>query len=134
MKHLLFSMALIGITNKAWSKPKAREISVDFGKALSHRDPLIPGKRDWVGQANFNLDLDLHKYIFFDNNIHMEQEESGKIRTAGWQYELGIRPLSWLHLFHHHHSRHVFDQPLTIQDDFPVSDFVGIRIYFVGDR
>lgn len=78
-----------------------------------------------------NFDLELLKYGYWDNRVHMDMDDR-QVRHTGWQWELGLR-VGPVDLFHAHHSRHGLEYRNPRGDRFPVSDQYGIRFTFVRD-
>lgn len=115
------------------------KVFVDSYKNQTVHDPyLAPDDENLGWGASFNINFDIVRYnnysvLYMDNNLHFDQEEgSGQIRAAGWQYSLNLVLIRWngvsrVELFRQHHSQHIMDR---VRPDmhFPVYDRNGIRV------
>lgn len=119
--------------------------SVDFRyqEFSARRDPYTPTfDEQWKYRAALDWNLNLLKYGFWDNSVHTEGLEDGRVKTVGWHWFFGFRiPPLRMDVFHEHHSQHVMDEHPTQRDGsqlpngyrkFPVEDSVGVRFRLYG--
>jgi hypothetical protein len=105
-----------------------------------NRDPYRPEETgNWGHQVALVWDLGITKWAYWNNRVHTETlHNSASVHTVGWQWEIGLRPFSFLDLMWMHHSRHVMEREperrFDTQNQFPVTDGYGIRIHLLGDR
>ena len=119
-----------------------RDVYVDVYKNRTVHDPYIsPDDKDLTYGSTFNLDLDMFKYkgygLYWLNKLHFDESQAdGRIKHAGWQYEVGAviyckkwndSYLSKVEVFHQHHSRHVLEE--VRESHFPVYDRRGLRLW-----
>ena len=104
------------------------QVYVDAFKYEVNRDPYMPEEKLKYG-ADFNLNLRILKYIFWENSIHFTGSDS-QIREGGWKFRAGV-PLftPQIEAFYFHHSRHIMERERDSKA-FPQKDAVGIRLYF----
>lgn len=108
---------------------------------------MAPGTRDlaapwytgsWYSKSELEWRINMFKFIYLDNNMHMEMIDPTTVKTVGWKHELGIRLLDSVSLFWGHHSRHILDEagPQWYQsgNQFPVEDYLGIRLKIVEEK
>lgn len=109
---------------------------VDYYKNNDIHDPYLePADSTLTTGASFNTNFDVFKYegygLYWDNNLHFDQDTTGQVRAAGWQYSLNlvffqVDGKSKLELFRQHHSQHILDR--SRPEHFPVYDRTGIRV------
>jgi hypothetical protein len=75
--------------------------------------------------------------VRWDSKIHAEGTEA-QYRWVGWQWDLSADIVPGkLQIFHKHHSEHWMDRkalpmPDGMPGQFPLKDYVGLRIRFIG--
>lgn len=115
-----------------------RDVNIVVYENKTVQDPYIyPDDRALKYGAAFNMDLNLARFneyaLFWKNELHFDQsEQDGKVKHAGWKYELGATALRWegqtrLEIVAQHHSRHVFDEERP-GVHFPNYTRYGVRI------
>lgn len=116
-----------------WRLLDVDQASVSFMKFKANRDPQIYSEEHFRHRVQFDLGLQFLKYGFWKNNIHLETNRS-QVKTAGWEYDMGVHLGPYIDVFHHHHSRHVLDSDNDIPGKFPVEDSYGVRFNFIGGK
>ena len=77
--------------------------------------------------------LDIFKYAYWDNRVHMTTDYSPQVRHVGWQWEFGVR-LGHFDVLYKHHSQHSLDYENPRGDAYPLEDMYGVRIHLIGGR
>lgn len=115
---------------------KLTEFNLEVFQYDGRRDPYFPDhhESDWVGGSAVNYTLGVMKYLYFDNTLHFEYDNSPQVRSGGWRFEIGASPFSWLDIYRHHHSRHSFEYINTSVRRFPVEDAYGIRLNLITGK
>ena len=108
------------------------EVSVTYKKYHeSSRHPLFTNSQLKEG-VNITVNTDILGVFFWDNLVHSNTDDS-QYRHIGWNFKLGVRPLSWLTLQYEHHSQHLLDTAYPHMK-FPVEDSVGFTINIFQQR
>lgn len=112
---------------------KVTEMNIEHYQYEAHRDPYFAEaavKPDWRHLTQFNLELGVTPYLFWDNRLHMSFDRATtQIRHAGWEYTIGMRVTDWFDVLKYHHSQHVLEDKFEAR--FPNTDAYGIRIKFI---
>lgn len=133
MLSMFFSLPALA---KQFYLLEPKDIYIETYRYTSMRDPyLYPIDKELKYGMSFNTDLMIARYgnfqLYWKNNLHFDQSsETGHIKHAGWQYELGLPILTRsgvpkIELFKQHHSRHLLEETRTTL--FPVYDRYGVR-------
>ncbi len=80
--------------------------------------------------AALNWNLKLVDWLYWENRLHLDMDETSVVRHVGWDWEAGVR-FNKIDLYHHHHSRHGLEYINPRSDSFPVEDSYGIRFKFI---
>ena len=108
---------------------EADEISVDGIRVMTYRPEYYTEDADkFTHGANFNFNLRLLRYMFWENRVHFLGTKS-QIRQGGWEYRAGFELGPYLQAFYYHHSQHVFEREREWRS-FPLEDMYGIRLIF----
>ena len=122
---------------------KITTFSLDLMKIKNNRDPMLADipSEEFGYHVAMNTGLEVWSTLFYNSSMGFETAYS-KVMAVGWEYNWGIHLFPYLDLFAHHHSRHSADRPNSaqlhpaaknIEHRFPVEDFYGIRINFLGN-
>lgn len=143
MRKYLFVFLLLA--NPAYARGSYSLFEVEKLEITHAR--MAPGTRDlaapwytgqWHTKSQLEWRINMLKFIYLDNNMHMEMIDPTTVKTVGWRHELGIRILNSVSLFWGHHSRHILDEPgpqwYESGNQFPVEDHVGIRLKIVEEK
>jgi hypothetical protein len=79
-------------------------------------------------RLTLRLDSDVFPGVFFNNRIHGTTDET-QYKWIGWNFQVGIRPISQLSLQFEHHSQHMLDSNMGAH--FPVEDSLGLTLHLV---
>lgn len=113
-----------------------REAYVDVYKNHNVHDPyLAPYDKDLTYGAKFNLSFNAIEFkdftFYMENILHFDQDSSGQVRHAGWNYETGLNLPEFfganIGIFREHWSRHILDRSRV--DHFPTYDHIGVRVW-----
>lgn len=134
----LLSLAIFFCASNAfaqWHLLEAKDVYIDAYHNDSVHDPYLAPDDSTLGYgAAFNTNFDVVKYkgygLYWDNNLHFDQDNTGQVRAAGWQYSLNLVIFqmdgkSKLELFKQHHSQHILDRERP--EHFPIYDRYGVR-------
>jgi hypothetical protein len=118
------------------------ELHFEYSQLDHHnRDPIAPQYTGrWRDRAALSWDatwLGYKQYkLLWNHYVHTETIDTGGVKTVGWEWWAGIS-LGQLDILHHHHSRHIMDEPIrddrygNKQNKFPVEDSMVIRFKFI---
>lgn len=116
-----------------------KDTYVDLYKNEKVRDTyLYPQDAELTYGANFVTNFDVVKVngygLWVDSRLHFDQDGvTGKIKSAGWQYELGLTVVvdkemkPKVSIIKLHHSQHILEE--TRPGQFPVYDKIGVRLH-----
>lgn len=133
---LLTLFSTTTFADEDWHVLELNKAFVDTYKIDDEHDPyLAPDDATLTYGASFNTNFDVVKYkgygLYWDNNLHFDEDNHNQVRAAGWQYNVNL--VFWqidgknkLELFKQHHSQHILDRSRDAH--FPVVDRTGIRI------
>jgi hypothetical protein len=137
MKNLVFLLTFLFSTPcfAQWHLLEPRDVYIDtYHNDVVHDSYLAPDDATLGYGASFNTNFDVIKYngygLYWDNNLHFDQDDTGQVRAAGWQYSLNLvifrmDDKTKLEVFKQHHSQHIMDR--TRPEHFPVYDRYGVR-------
>lgn len=144
MRLMLSLFVIVALSEEAYSREyrllDVDKLDLEYTKLNStNRDPYAPDYTGrWGERAALKFNLNVLHYLYWDNNIHTETIDTGQVKTVGWEWEAGVRIWKYFDVFHHHHSRHIMDEPAQrdykypdTRTQFPVEDGVGIRFKFI---
>lgn len=146
MKYLFLFLLIIS-TNTIASESnlrilQPRDTYIDLYKNETVRDTYIyPQDAALTYGANFVTNFDLVKVngygLWVNSRLHFDQDgATGKIKAAGWQYELGLTMIADKQMkpkvsaIMLHHSQHILEE--TRPGKFPVYDRVGVRLHITS--
>lgn len=142
MKYILllvFLTADIALARGNYSLFEVEKLDIKHSQmAEASRDPYaMQYTGQWYSKSELEWRINMLKFIYLDNNMHMEMIDPVTVKTVGWKHELGIRILDSISLFWGHHSRHILDEPgpdpYIVGNQFPVEDHFGIRIRIIEE-
>lgn len=117
---------------------EADRVDFEYYKINGLRDPYAPQYDElWDYRAALRWDLTILKYGYMLNDTHTEGLKDGRVKTVGWQWELGLHLTDNIDIFEFHHSRHIFDVNAKQRDgsdlpgkgkNFPVENSWGLRV------
>lgn len=106
----------------------------------NNRDPYAPEYTGrWKDRAALKWDISVFEFLYWRNNVHTEMIDTGQVKTVGWEWEAGLPLGKYFEVEHHHHSRHIMDEPEQQRynypdsgSQFPVEDSFLLRIKFIN--
>lgn len=129
-----------GLSKRNYRLLEVDRLDIEYHKLnASNRDPYAPDYTGrWKERAALKWDISVLGLAYWRNNTHTETIDTGAVKTVGWEWEAGVGITKYFELFHHHHSRHIMDEPAQrdyrytdTNTQFPVEDSFGIRIRFI---
>lgn len=135
---LLFSTNAYSQNRSVFSNIKLLDVDefyIDYEQFRNRRDPYLYEYNDrWRDRTNVKFNINILGALYFDSRIHMETLDTGVYKSGGWEWYVGARVTSWLDVYAHHHSQHVFEKNVVTVDGkntFPVEDSYGIRVKLI---
>ncbi len=137
---MLFKVLLISLGFFIHCKGHATEyflvdkVSIEAYQYLNHYDTYY--QLSTTEQAIYGVEYQINTYllksdylnIYYDSNVHFLGTDT-QVRQAGLQTEFGFN-VGVVDMYYRHRSDHVLDVAPALRPHFPLSDVVGIRIYF----
>jgi len=107
---------------------------------LGLREPMAPqyAPTAWDKYADAEFDWNILGVVFMENRVHLATLHTGQVKTAGWQWNLGVSVGYGVDVMYSHHSQHLLDEPDSVacgrSNCFPVDDRYGLRITVYEDK
>jgi len=87
----------------------------------------------WATRTAVNFDLDIVTKnglgLSWSNTVDGKTTDK-QFRTVSWRYEVILTPIKPIQLLWHHHSQHLLDTDNYGNNNFPLTNYVGIRYTF----
>jgi hypothetical protein len=134
-------LSLLSGHARAGSLLEISDLSISFKNFLPYsRDPLVTSNglpdRQMGQEVALNMNFDIARYFYLNNRVHSFTDEKkgggfGQFRTVGWEFTLGARLMSSLHVSYYHHSQHMLDYSYPFEA-YPLQDAVGVTLILYG--
>lgn len=104
---LTILLFLFPLNARTWELAELGDLTLEHKKFDNAETPYVLGYKAGT-ETNLKMDMVFLGSFFWRNTVHSQTDES-QYRLVGWNWEIGVKPFSWLEISRWHFSRHTLD-------------------------